>query len=301
LQHLNSLSKSQIDGVIALINAATAQDGTPPISEHIVLHLRHGGDKSDSHLIVEQSGTAIAYAHIDATDLVAGPSVELVVHPDHRKSGLGKELLSKSKEICGSKMRLWAHGDLSAAQKLAEENGFERIRTVIQMRKSLADLHPQQHNFQIRTFLPGIDNEEWLALNNQLFKDHPEQGGWSVKDLQTRLAESWFDPAGFFVATEKSKLIGFTWTKIHGGHSHKHEGQAEQHDHDPIGEIYITAVATSGTGLGKVLTQTALAYLKTNGLTTAMLYVDSDNQAALNLYKSLGFAESGQDVMYRVR
>jgi mycothiol synthase len=301
LQHLNSLSKSQIDGVIALINAATAQDGTPPISEHIVLHLRHGGDKSDSHLIVEQSGTAIAYAHIDATDLVAGPSVELVVHPDHRKSGLGKELLSKSKEICGSKMRLWAHGDLSAAQKLAEENGFERIRTVIQMRKSLADLHPQQHNFQIRTFLPGIDNEEWLALNNQLFKDHPEQGGWSIKDLQTRLAESWFDPAGFFVATENSKLIGFTWTKIHGGHSHTNEDQAEQHDHDPIGEIYITAVAKSGTGLGKVLTQTALAYLKANGLTTAMLYVDSDNQAALNLYKSLGFAESGQDVMYRVR
>jgi mycothiol synthase len=301
LQHLNSLSKSQIDGVIALINAATAQDGTPPISEHIVLHLRHGGDKSDSHLIVEQSGKVIAYAHIDATDLVAGPSVELVVHPDHRKSGLGKELLSKSKEICGSKMRLWAHGDLSAAQKLAEENGFERIRTVIQMRKSLDDLHPQQHDFQIRTFLPGIDNEEWLALNNQLFKDHPEQGGWSFKDLQTRLAESWFDPAGFFVATENSKLIGFTWTKIHGGHSHKHEDQTEQHDHDPIGEIYITAVATSGTGLGKVLTQTALAYLKANGLTTAMLYVDSDNQAALNLYKSLGFAESGQDVMYRVR
>ena len=301
MQHLNSLSKSQIDGVIALINAATAQDGTPPISEHIVLHLRHGGDKSDSHLIVEQSGKAIAYAHIDATDLVAGPSVELVVHPDHRKSGLGKELLSKSKEICGSKMRLWAHGDLSAAQKLAEENGFERIRTVIQMRKSLADLHPQQHNFRIRTFLPDIDNEEWLALNNKLFKDHPEQGGWSIKDLQTRLAESWFDPAGFFVATENSKLIGFTWTKIHGGHSHKHEDQTEQHDHDPIGEIYITAVATSGTGLGKVLTQTALAYLKANGLTTAMLYVDSDNQAALKLYKSIGFAESGQDVMYRVR
>jgi mycothiol synthase len=301
LQYLNSLSQSQIDSVIALINAATAQDGTPPISEHIILHLRHGGDKSDSHLIVEQQNQVIAYAHIDATDLVAGPSVELVVHPEHRKSGLGKELLSKSKEFCGSKMRLWAHGDLSAAQKLAEENGFERIRTVIQMRKSLADLQPLQHNFQIRTFLPGIDNEEWLALNNRVFIDHPEQGGWSIKDLQTRLNESWFDAAGFFVAIEDGKLIGFTWTKIHGGHSHKHEDQIEQHDHDPIGEIYITAVATSGTGLGKVLTQTALAYLKRNGLSTAMLYVDSDNQAAVNLYKSLGFAESGQDVMYRVR
>ena len=301
MQHLNSLSKSQQYGVIQLINAATQQDGTPPISEHIVLHLRHGGDKSDSHLVIEDENMVIGYAHIDATDLVAGPSVELVVHPEHRKSGYGKELLNKAKEICGSQMRLWAHGDLSAAKKLAEENGFERIRTVIQMRKELADVHTHQHNFEIRTFLPGIDNEEWLTLNNQAFKDHPEQGNWSNKDLETRLSESWFDPNGFFVAIEDSKMIGFTWTKIHGGHSHKHEDEPEQHDHDPIGEIYITAVSKTGVGLGKVLTETALAYLKRSGLTSAMLYVDSDNKRALNLYKSLGFVESAQDVMYRVR
>ena len=41
-------------------------------------------------------------------------------------------------------------------------------------------------------------------------------------------------------------MIGFTWTKIHGGHSHKHENESEQHDHDPIGEIYITAVSKTG-------------------------------------------------------
>jgi mycothiol synthase len=301
LQHLNLLSKSQQDGVIQLINAATQQDGTPPISEHIVLHLRHGGDKSDSHLLIESENKVIGYAHIDATDLVAGPSVELVVHPEHRKSGYGKDLLKKAREICGDQMRLWAHGDLSAAKKLAEENGFERIRTVIQMRKELADVHTHQHNFDIRTFLPDIDNTEWLALNNQAFKDHPEQGNWSAKDLETRLNEAWFDPNGFFVAIEDGKMIGFTWTKIHGGHSHKHDDDSEQHDHDPIGEIYITAVSKAGVGLGKVLTETALAYLKRNGLTSAMLYVDSDNQRALNLYKSLGFVESAQDVMYRVR
>ena len=301
MQHLNLLSKSQQDGVIQLINAATQQDGTPPISEHIVLHLRHGGDKSDSHLLIESDNKVIGYAHIDATDLVAGPSVELVVHPEHRKSGYGKDLLKKAQEICGDQMRLWAHGDLSAAKKLAEENGFERIRTVIQMRKELADVHTHQHNFEIRTFLPDIDNAEWLALNNQAFKDHPEQGNWSEKDLETRLNEAWFDPNGFFVAIEDSKMIGFTWTKIHGGHSHKHDADSEQHDHDLIGEIYITAVSKAGVGLGKVSTETALAYLKRNGLTSAMLYVDSDNQRALNLYKSLGFVESAQDVMYRVR
>ena len=299
MQHLNSLSNSQQDGVITLINAATQHDGTPPISEHIVLHLRHGGDKSDSHLLLEKDNTVIGYAHIDATDLVAGPSVELVVHPEHRKSGLGKELLQKAREICGDQMRLWAHGDSSAAQKLAEENGFERIRTVIQMSTSLADAHTHQHNFEIRSFLPGIDNAEWLKLNNEVFKDHPEQGNWSEKNLQTRLTESWFDPAGFFVATENNKMIGFTWTKIHGGHTHEHDG--DKHDHDPIGEIYITAVSKPGTGLGKVLSETALDHLKRSGLTSAMLYVDAENERAIKLYQSLGFSESGQDVMYRVR
>jgi mycothiol synthase len=251
--------------------------------------------------LIESENKVIGYAHIDATDLVAGPSVELVVHPEHRKSGYGKDLLKKAQEICGDQMRLWAHGDLSTAKKLAEDNGFERIRTVIQMRKELADVHTHQHNFDIRTFLPGIDNAEWLAFNNQTFKDHPEQGNWSAKDLETRLNEAWFDPNGFFVAIEDGKMIGFTWTKIHGGHSHKHDDDSEQHDHDPIGEIYITAVSKAGVGLGKVLTETALAYLKRNGLTSAMLYVDSDNPRALNLYKSLGFVESAQDVMYRVR
>jgi mycothiol synthase len=102
--------------------------------------------------------------------------VELVVHPEHRRSGYGKELLSKTREICGDQMRLWAHGDLSAAKKLAEENGFERIRTVIQMRKDLADVHTHQHKFEIRTFLPGIDNDEWLTLNNQAFQRSSRAG-----------------------------------------------------------------------------------------------------------------------------
>jgi mycothiol synthase len=94
-------------------------------------------------------------------------------------------------------------------------------------------------------------------------------------------------------------MIGFTWTKIHGGHTHEHDG--DKHDHDPIGEIYITAVSKPGTGLGKVLSETALAHLKRSGLTSAMLYVDAENERAIKLYQSLGFSESGQDVMYRVR
>jgi ribosomal protein S18 acetylase RimI-like enzyme len=32
-----------------------------------------------------------------------------------------------------------------------------------------------------------------------------------------------------------------------------------------------------------------------------MLYVDEDNKIAVHLYKSLGFVESGKDVLYKLK
>jgi mycothiol synthase len=65
----------------------------------------------------------------------------------------------------------------------------------------------------------------------------------------------------------------------------------------------VTAVINkyAGKGIGKALTITGLNYLKYQGLNSAMLYVDEDNQLAFNLYKSLGFVESGKDVMYKLK
>jgi len=283
----------------------------PPIAEHILLHLRHGGDRADSHLLVEQENQVIGYAHLDQTDLVAGPSVELVVDPKFRGAGIGKQLLSKAIEICGKELRLWVHGDQPAAHALATSFGFEKIRAVLQMSRTLTDIQqlPKvdkkeiDQNVVIRSFLPGIDSDAWLSLNNKVFKEHPEQGNWQLTDLNIRLGEEWFDEQGFFLAEVDNKIIGSTWTKIHGSHTHLHEADEESHAHPAIGEIYITAVdqAYSGRGIGKTLTITALNYLKYQGLSDAMLYVDFDNKTALSLYQSLGFTQSGIDILYKLK
>jgi mycothiol synthase len=133
-----------------------------------------------------------------------------------------------------------------------------------------------------------------------VFKDHPEQGGWQLSDLNHRLSEEWFDEKGFFIVEKNKQVIASTWTKVHGAHSHDHDGEAS-HSHPAIGEIYITAVDPeyAGLGIGKALTITALNYLKYQGLNDAMLYVDAENLAAIALYKSLGFTQFGRDVLYR--
>jgi len=309
LLHLPKLTSTQQEAVLKLIASTTAFDNTPPIAEHILLHLRHGGDKADSHLLVEQDNQVIGYAHLDQTDLVAGPSVELVVDPKSRGTGVGKQLLSNAIEICGKELRLWVHGDQPTANALATSFGFEKIRTVLQMSRALTDIQQLPDlgkevgkDIVIRSFLPGIDSDAWLSLNNKVFKEHPEQGNWQLVDLNIRLNEEWFDEQGFFLAEVNNKIIGSTWTKIHGSHTHQHKADEESHDHPAIGEIYITAVDQeySGRGIGKALTITALNYLKCQGLSSVMLYVDFENQKALHLYHNLGFSKSSEDILYKI-
>ena len=301
--HLELLPEDLRLGVLDLIQRSAIFDNSPPIAEHILLHLRHGGDKSDPHLVIKDPSKVIGYAHLDQTDLVAGPSVELVVDPDHRSFGIGKQLLSKAVEICGQNLRLWVHGENEAAAALANSFNFEKIRAVLQMQKQLTDIEKLPDidpKVIIRSLLPGLDSNDWLTLNNKVFKGHPEQSDWQLSDLNHRLGEEWFDEKGFFIASLNNQMIGSTWTKIHGALTHDHGGS---HDHPAIGEIYITAVdpAYSGSGLGRALTITALNYLKYQRLTDAMLYVDFDNTRALKLYRSLGFTESGKDILYRLK
>jgi len=306
--HLFELTPIKRHAVLSLIQQVTIFDGAPPIAEHTLLHLRYGGDKEDSHLVIYEDNNldekVIGYAHLDQTDLVAGPSVELIVDPKYRNQDVAKELLTKAIGVCGVRLRLWVHNQTADTHLLTHYFNFEKIRSVLQMSKEQGEiitLPAIDPAITIRGFLPGIDDTAWLDLNNTVFKDHPEQGNWSLKDLKTRINEEWFDPTGFFLAELNHQIIGSTWCKIHGDHTHDHAG--DKHNHPAIGELYITAVDQRyrGQQIGKALTITALNYLKYQGLTSAMLYVDEENLAAVSLYKLLGFEQSGKDLMYRLK
>lgn len=299
---LRRLTPDLVTAVVEVAAAATDADGVSPLSEHVSLHVRGGGDGRDLHLVVEsgQAPTVLGYAHLDPTDPVEGSAVELVVHPDHRGRGLGRLLVTAAEEAGDDdRLRLWAHGDQPAARHLADRLGYREVRRLWQMRRSLWSPLPTSKpvpGVTLRTFRPGEDDEAWLRLNARAFADHPEQGSWTASDLSARLAESWFDPRGFLLAEADGQLVGFTWTKIHGGHTH-----ADGHGHDPIGEIYVVGTHPDhqGRGLGRLLTVAGLHWLRSRGLGQAMLYVDADNTAAVALYERLGFSHWDADVMFR--
>jgi len=313
------LAAAEVQAVHTLIEQAAAADGTAPLSEHVLLHLPSGGDAEVRNLLVHEAETLLAYGHLDVTDAIEGSSAELVVAPSARGRGLGKALvealLSNSPD---GRLRLWAHGDLPAARRLAESLGFHRSRVLFQMRRHLSG--PQAPplpevslptGVALRTFSVGTDEQAWTRINNRAFADHPDQGGWGVEQVRLREGEPWFDPAGFFLAERDGRLVGFHWTKVHGGHPahddhapHMHDDHEHpphhHHDHPPIGEVYIVGVDPDeqGQGLGPALTLAGLHSLRERGLSDVLLYVDESNAAAVRVYERLGFTRHAVDVMY---
>jgi mycothiol synthase len=322
------LDADQIAKVTALVAAAADTDGRHPLSEHVTLHLRYGGDTEARNVLLwTPDGELAGYAHLDVTDAVEGGSAELVVHPKARGLGNGRALVTALVAQAPPRgLRLWAHGEHPSAARLAEGMGFTRIRALWQMRRSLfapIPAIPLPPGVRVRTFEPGKDDEAWVELNARAFARHPEQGSWTVDDLHRRMREEWFDPTGFFLAERRAdngRMVGFHWTKVHGGegptgHPRAPEGQHAQsagqpmttangpvgHGHEPIGEVYVVGVDPSeqGHGLGKALTVVGLRYLRALGLPEAMLYVEEDNEAAIRVYTALGFTHWDTDVMYR--
>jgi mycothiol synthase len=299
------LDDGEIDAVRALADAATEADGVAPLGDHVLRHLGRG-DREAAHLLAHDGPTLTGIAHLDLEpgvepgDLEPGEpangSAELVVHPAHRRAGLGTALVREllARQPAGGTLRIWAHGELPGAVALAARLDLRKVRELRQLRLGLAAppvVPALPDGVRIRAFRVGVDEPEFLRVNNAAFAWHPEQGGWPPEEIAEREREPWFDPDGFLLAVDPDdRLLGYHWTKVHPATG----------DTPPLGEVYVLGVdpAARGLRLGRALTLAGLRHLYDRGLRTVLLYVEADNDAAVRLYEGLGFTRWHTDVMY---
>lgn len=270
---------SALEAIDQIARAAADHDDAEPLDEAARLRLRnHGLDGVD------------AWVTSDGFALRRGAELDLVVAPAARGHGLGARLGALACAQPGV-LTAWSHGDLPAARSLAPRLGFERVRELWVMRRpSVVPLPAAQppDGVHIRDF-GEADADSLLAVNAAAFAHHPEQGGLDRAGLAERMAEPWFDPAGLLLAVDaEGTLLGFHWTK--------------QHD-AATGEVYVVGIApeAQGRGLGKVLTLAGLHHLAARGVSEVLLYVESDNTAALRLYAGLGFTHAARDTHIQYR
>ncbi|MDQ3943962.1 MAG: mycothiol synthase [Actinomycetota bacterium] len=281
---LRDITDAELAEVRDLLDAVQVADDHAALGEHKWLDLVNGSGRCFAGIVAEDPPHPhpVGYAHLSGNRHHFG--LEVAVDPEHRGVGVEVALVEAALELAaaegGGKLHFWVFRPTQIHDALAHRLGFSHGRELYQMRRSLP--HPEAARWpagvRVRRFVPGRDEEAWLAVNNAAFAGHPEQGAWDIETLRRREDEEWFDPAGFLLAEDGDGLAGFCWTKVHQGG-------------DMIGEIYVIAVDPSrqGTGLGRALVLGGLASLAERGCRTGMLYVDASNESAVDLYRALGF------------
>lgn len=278
---VHAVTPAEARAVRTLAAAVAAADGINPLNDAGDLAL----DTPDAaaHWLIPGADHLDGYAQWHRAD----KSALMFVHPAARRRGIGTDLLAAVAAESGQDLAVWAFGDFPAAQALAANAGLVPARGLLQLARPLSadEATPVPAGVEIRSFEPG-DLQAVHRINAEAFATHPEQGRLTVADLQQRMAEPWFDPAGLLLAWADGEPLGFHWTKRFD---------------DRTGEVYVlgVAAAAAGRGIGRALLGAGLAHLFDVGCRQVELYVDKGNTRAVELYERAGFRTVRVDVQYR--
>lgn len=300
IERVELLDEATADAVREMVERSATHEGQSPIGEHKFLRLQEG-ERDTFGLLARCDGAVSGYANATQFPPIGGlprrVAAELVVDVPFRGRGIGRQLLERlvTEARAGGAERfdLWAHHADPACSWLADALQMYVGRALWQFSVRL-DSVPQQQRTEprpegvsIRTFVPGRDEDALVAVIRAAFPDHPENGSWTRDELDQRAEQAWFDPSALLVAERADGLLlGLHWMKLASG--------------EDAGEVYMLGVTpdAQGQGLGRVLLLEGLEEMRRRGVGVAYLYVETDNDAAIRLYRQAGFRHEHLDTCY---
>jgi mycothiol synthase len=293
---VSRLEGGHIEQLEELVSAAAAVDGHEPLGEHKFLRLKHGDDLALAFL-AHEGEALLGYAHTLTFDDGSSRRVscEIVVHPDQRRSGIGRALLGRvvnhARSRGAARLDVWSYNDSEPGRHLARSFDLQATRRLLHMHRHPGPPPhwPRPAGVSVRPFVPGQDDEMLLALNNRIFVGHPENGNWTLEDLRARLGQPWFRPADLLILEVQGEPAGFHWLKVE-----------DRPGEGCVGEVYVigTAPEHHGQGLGRYLLSEGLQHLSERDVDAVAVYVDQSNERAVALYWSFEFHHHHVDVLY---
>jgi mycothiol synthase len=178
----------------------------------------------------------------------------------------------------------WSRGPaVQVAQHVAPRFGLKLTRQINRMEMDVV-AGQQLHPVPTRAFT--IDDAEAIVrLNNEAFAHHADRANLSVARLMNDFELMGSRYEDLRILEDANGISGFVWVKP---------------QLDRYGEIYVIALDRrhQGQGLGFHLLDAGINHLQeAYSPKRAMLYVESTNERAINLYNNYGFVDVSQPLI----
>ena len=271
------LTPDDLGALVALDAAVKENDGEETVSDLV-------GDalSADSAICVESGATLAGVGWVNGATLGGR------VHPGHRRRGIGTRLLNWTlTRAPAAELTIRTEALTPDADTIYRRHGFERRFVEDRMARDLAadvPAPPLPDDVETRAWTPATANA-FFAAYRAAFADRPGfPDPASAEWIGGHDPADGFEPALSRVALAAGEPVGFVAVELD----------------PPSGWIEQMGVvpAWRRRGLGAALLAQALAGLRTDGMTQAVLHVNVDNPGAAALYERMGFERRLQRARY---
>ena len=243
----------------------------------------------DNLFIAEIAGKIIGYIDVMPELNIRRAVLSCLAHPEHNRSNLHKSLIERALHHAIELKLDVAHVNIpqenGRAKRLFSKMGFSIVRYFLELRLDLYKAHLpnlSKNTFLLRRLRHG-EEEKLTQIQNRSFINTWGFSPNTTEDIIYRTGLPHCSPEDIVLAYEMDKPIGYCWAKINFGEDKVNNGGE--------GRIYMLGVDPDhrGRGVGMQLLVAGLSLLKGKGIRIVQLTVDSENKAALTLYRSIGF------------
>ena len=282
-------SSRRAHAVSALVEAATEADGVRPLSEHVMLHLRYGGDDPVRNVLALVRRRT-CWPTGTSTSPIGWPAPAPSSSSTRRTAARGSAgalLGATLAETPDGRLRLWAHGGTRGGRARRCSMGFRQSRALWQLRRS-AVRAPAAGRVAGRRRGPHLragPGRRGLAGGStpSPSRDHPEQGSWTLDDLRP-----------------PSRAVVRPGRLLPGRRGDARSGSTGRRSHPAAWarSTWSASPRLRRAGSRPALTLRGLRHLQDLGLDAVLLDVDGTNAAAVSVYAPLGFTTAALDVQY---
>jgi len=248
--------------------------------------------------IVEKAGRIVGYMDVMPEKIINRAVLSCFLCRSNNEWNLFKSLVERALIRAKSLRLTRVHVNIPRkkvrARSFFSEMGFCFIRLFIELKLDLSKAYlPDLSSipFELRSLKTG-EEEILTHIQNRSFMDTWGYNPSTNEEIIYRTRLPHRSPGDIILAYDKDKTIGYCWTRVFKG-----EGNSEA---DAVGRIYMLGVDPDhrGKGVGSAVLAGGISLLRQRGVDIAKLTVDSENGAALALYRAAGFELSKASLWY---